>query len=203
MSESDFFSKFLTLAALNEPKLSSNFRKPLHEVSNLGVSLPPLRYKYDPTKSRVKGTSQDVTLTIKSIKPPKFSVSKTFESTQTVGQIKEFLVETESEIHTTSQVRLLLKGKVLHDAQLISDFNQDKVALMAMVSKAEKPVEPAPEPISEPMDVDLEDPQLDLASQTGIVLPWDKIKAVLENSLDAAAAATALERLKTGWELSK
>lgn len=211
MSELDFVGKFLSLAALNEPKLASNYRKPLHEVTNLGVSLPPLRYKYDPSKSHSKSISKVVEVTIKSIKAPKFVHSKSFESTDTVGQIKEFLVETESEIYTTGQIKLLLKGKVLHDTQLVSDLNQDKISLVAMVSKAEKPVEtaPLPKPAQEPepelelMDVDMEDPQLDLSSQTDIDLPWDKIRTVLESSLDASTASVALGRLQKGWELSK
>lgn len=128
-----------------------------------------------------------------------------------MGQIKEFLVETEPEIYTTGQIKLLLKGKVLHDTQLVSDLNQDKISLVAMVSKAEKPVEtaPLPKPAQEPepelelMDVDMEDPQLDLSSQTDIDLPWDKIRTVLESSLDASTASVALGRLQKGWELSK
>lgn len=215
MSETDFITKFLTLAALNEPALPSNYRKPLQQVNNLGIALTPLKYKYDPSKSRKKAVPQNVEVSIKSIKAPRFSHVKSFEPTATFGQVKEFLVETEPEIVGASQIKLLLKGKVLHDTQLVSDLSKDKLALIAMVSKAEKPVETpaaaaaaaAPEPAAadpEPMDIDEADPQLNLPTTDSIALPWDKIRDLLETSLgDPEVTKIAVERLQRGWELAK
>lgn len=209
MSDKDFVNKFLTLAALNEPKLSANYRKPLSEVTNLGVALPPLRYKYDPSKTRTKSVSKEIEVNLKSIRPPKFSHNKTFQSTDTIGQVKGFLVDTEDEIYTTDQVKLLLKGKVLHDTQLLSDLNFDKLALVAMITKMDPPVESSnkyevdEEAEPELMEIDTEDPEMSPVSNVDIDMPWEDICAVLRSKLSSPQANAAIERLKRGWELSK
>lgn len=197
MSEKEFVSKFLTLASLNEPKLDSSYRKPLREVGSLGVSLPPLKYKYDPSKSRCRSKSS-IEVSLKSIKAPKFSHVQLFEATDTINRVKEFLIEKEAEIYYTSQIKLLLKGKVLHDSQLLSDLGSENLALIAMVSKVEPPAEPEP---------DLELVNLDQESKdlvgSDIQLPWKEISELLHFKLGAVEANSALERLRKGWELSK
>ncbi|SCU97348.1 LAME_0F19372g1_1 [Lachancea meyersii CBS 8951] len=191
--EKDFINKFVALATLQHSGLPSDTKKPLQDVTNLGVALPALRYKYN--HKRVKRSelvesdaASTVQLRLKSIRAPKFVHTKEFSVSQTIHQVKRFLTEVEEAIEDPSQLKLLLKGKVLHDNVLLSDLKAQEADLVVMVSKFEKPVIAA---------------QPDIAP-AAFEIPWHKIKALLSAEIsDAEAAATVFQRLQKGWQLTE
>lgn len=197
--EHEFISRFLTLATLSEPVLPADYRLPLEQVTNLGVALPALKYKYDPIRARksaanagqnAKGNS--VTLTLKSIRPPKFSVDYQFPRNDTVYQVKQQLVEA-GKAEQPEQLKLLLKGKVLHDSELLSDFVVETATITVMLSKsvsAESSSNATPVP--------------DVPVETNLQIPWKDIEKTLSSNLATPKeVANALDRLKRGWDLTK
>ncbi|CCK67836.1 Mdy2p KNAG_0A01470 [Huiozyma naganishii CBS 8797] len=198
MSDKDFVTKFLTLATINKPALGPDFQKPLSEVKTLGVALPPLKYKYDPKRTHGAAGNAAVNVTLKSVRAPKFSVASSFQPDETVRQMKQFLVEHEETLQQVEQLKLLLKGKVLHDSTLVRDLKaEDNSVINVMVSKptvVEQTATPdeAPEPAELPVD----------ANKT-VEIPWDKIESVLQSTFASPEdAASSLQRLKRGWELA-
>ncbi|CEP64700.1 Mdy2p LALA0_S13e01002g [Lachancea lanzarotensis] len=189
--EKDFICKFVALATLQQSALSSDSKKPLQDVTNLGVALPALRYKYDHKRARKSalsgpGTSSVVQLRLKSIRAPKFVHSKEFSPTQTIYQVKRFLVELEDSIVDTSQLKILLKGKVLHDNVLVSDLKVQEADLVVMVSKLQQSQTVTGQ---------------ESAQAATVEVPWNKIKALLHAEIsNAATANTILERLQRGWQ---
>lgn len=192
--EHDFVSRFLTLATISDPVLPADYKKPLQQVTNLGVALPPLRYKYDPLRNRDisgngNGTS-DLKINLKSVRPPKFSLECQFARNDTVSQVKERLVK-DGKAQGTEQLKLLLKGKVLHDSELLSAVVDDTADVNVMISKASSPAAMTPPLKSIPDPVAKE-------------VPWKAIERALRSSVaDPTEVAETLDRLKRGWELTK
>ncbi|QLQ80862.1 hypothetical protein HG537_0E02170 [Torulaspora globosa] len=195
--ELDFVSRFLTLATLSKPELPADYKLPLQQVSSQGIALPPVKYKYDPRRSRNGGSSEDdrnssVILTLKSVRAPKFSVEWQFSTRDTVLQVKERLVE-EGKASGTQNLKLLLKGKVLHDSELLSSVTSDRAIINVMISKvAQTAASPA-----------LEHPEVGSKSPLS-EMPWNEIENILSSKFaDPRDAQEALDRLKRGWELAK
>lgn len=192
--EHDFVSKFLTLATISDPALPADYKKPLQQVTNLGVALPPLRYKYDPNRAR-KASGDDkkdspIKLTLKSVRPPKFSVECQFARNNTVSQVKQKLIE-DGKVQSIEQLKLLLKGKVLHDSELLSGLIEDKATINVLISKAASSAEATPPLDSSPDPVTIQ-------------VPWHEIESTLRMSfVDPAQVAKTLDRLKRGWELTE
>lgn len=192
--ELDFVSRFLTLATLSSPVLPADYKLPLQQVSNQGVALPPLKYKYDPKRSRssASGENSPLTLTLKSVRPPKFSLECQFSGKDTVLQVKQRLVE-EGKAQGTENLKLLLKGKVLHDSELLSGLTSDVATINVMISKTAQPATPPP----------TAQPEV-TPEPSAIQMPWNEIEKILNSNLtDPAEAQNALDRLKKGWELAK
>ncbi|QLL33304.1 hypothetical protein HG536_0E02150 [Torulaspora globosa] len=195
--ELDFVSRFLTLATLSSPALPADYKLPLQQVSNQGIALPPLKYKYDPRRSRNgasggEARNSSLTLTLKSVRAPKFSVECQFTCKDTVLQVKQRLVE-EGKAQGTEDLKLLLKGKVLHDSELLSSLTSDAATINVMISKtAQTATSPPP---AHP----------GLTSETPASgMPWNEIENVLSSRFpDSKEAQKALDRLKRGWELAK
>lgn len=192
--ELDFVSRFLTLATLSTPALPNDYKLPLQQVSSQGIALPPLKYKYDPRR-RNGGSGEDarkVTLTLKSVRAPKFCVECQFNSKETVLQVKQRLVE-EGKAPGTEELKLLLKGKVLHDSELLSSLTSDTATINVMVSKTTQTATPPPSA----------DPTVTSKSPAS-EMPWNEIENVLSSRFpDPKETQKALDRLKRGWELAK
>lgn len=201
--EQGFVSKFLTLATLSSPALPADYKLPLQQVSNLGVALPPLKYKYDRQRSRNSASraaisDSPIILTLKSVRPPKFSLECQFSGKETVLQVKQRLVQ-EGKAQDTENLKLLVKGKVLHDSELISGFTSDTATINVMISKAgpKSPPEATPAPAAEAIKTSAAEP-------AATNLPWNEIENILCSSFsDPTEAANAIDRLKRGWELAK
>ncbi|CAL9728054.1 ubiquitin-like protein Mdy2p [Monosporozyma unispora] len=201
MSDRDFVNKFLVLATINKPELSPSYQKPLREIKSLGVALPPLKYKYNPKKRVHKDASSNndkVKLTLKSVRPPKLSLEHEFNVEETVLQVKEFIKEQEDTIKQLGQLKLLVKGKVLHDSTLLVDLpvKTENVLINVMVSKPVAEDEKDPEEIS----VTTPPPQ----KKQEIEVPWSVIKQVLVDTYPTSEeAANVFQRLQKGYDLTK
>lgn len=184
--EHEFVSKFLTLATLNQPELSKDYKKPLQQVNSLGVALPALRYKYHAKKSNKTENDRGLKLKLKNIKPPKFILEKEFSRNDTVRQVKEFLIS-EGKAEQLSQLKLLIKGKVLHDSGILSEVAEDEATVTVMISKAE-----ATQQQKEPTQV-----------EKPLQVPWEAIRNALSHEWkDSQQVALALQRLQKGWDLT-
>ena len=188
--EHEFVSKFLTLATLSQPVLPSDYKKPLLQVNTLGVALPALKYKYSPKKWLKSANSQkSLKLTLKNIRPPKFTLDHEFDPNDTVYQVKEYLIS-EGKAQEANQLKLLLKGKVLHDSELLSGLNTDTAIITVMISRVNKP------------DISTQEPSIQ--TQYPMTLPWKAIESALSSELkDSQQVASALARLQKGWKMAK
>lgn len=199
LAEKEFINRFLSLVTQQPPALASDYKKPLQNVTNLGVALPPLKYKYD--HKRVKRAedktvkSGTIQLSLKSIRAPKFLHSKEFAKSDTINQVKQFLVDAEESIHDASQLKILLKGKVMHDNILLSDIKSDKADLVVMVAKWDNAGVPENAASDSPKDESQE--------RARNQIPWAKIQALLESEFTKPEeASAAFNRLQRGWELA-
>lgn len=213
MSDRDFVNKFLVLATINPPQLSSSYQRPLKDVKTLGVALPPLKYKYMPQKrfgndttnnnTSIHSPTATIKLTLKSVRQPKFSIEHDFNMNQTVLQVKEFIQQHESTIKQLNQLKLLIKGKVLHDSTLLVDLpvkEQDNVIVNVMISK---PSVPEKKEEQDPKDPSI-DQMIPSSTQEATTVPWDVIEQVLvETYPTKQEAASVYERLKKGWKLTQ
>jgi len=207
VSEKEFTSKFLTLATLNEPVLPSNSQKPLKDVSALGVALPALKYRYNPkrAKKNLENSSLvndqangEVSLVLKSIRNPKFVLTQTFQTSDTILQIKEFLLN-EKKVEQLGQLKLLLKGKVLHDNILLLELDSSSDIVINVIISA-------PKPITETTldNGDNEPVQESIADLENVTLPWNDIETLLNSKLNNPEEVNfAMDRLKKGWNLAK
>jgi hypothetical protein len=190
-NEKKFVSTYLALLAVSDSpqKFPEDFKRDIKEIKGLGVKLPNLPVtKNSQSENR---TAADVKCTVKSIKPPRFNLSQTSKSTDTVYHLKCQLCKSQELSGVEpSQIKFLVKGKVIQDASFLGDLveNGEDLKLTAIVSAGDskattmQPVEPAVQSV-EP------------------VLPWSEIKVLLESKgLDASSAVTRLQR---GWELTK
>lgn len=204
MSDRDFVNKFLVLATINKPELSPTHQKPLRQVDSLGVALPPLKYKYNPKKRVHKDDSSannKVKLTLKSVRPPKFSIEHEFSVEETVLQVKEFIKNQEGTIKQLGQLKLLVKGKVLHNSTLLVDLpvKADNVLVNVMISN------PVAEEERDPEDISVTEQTTTTPQKNQeIALPWNAIKQVLIDTYPTPEEATAVfERLQKGYDLTK
>ncbi|GCE99948.1 hypothetical protein ZYGM_001954 [Zygosaccharomyces mellis] len=185
--EHEFVSKFLTLATLNQPVLPADYKKPLQQVNSLGVALPALKYKYHSKKTNRHNNDKGLKLVLKNIKPPKFTLEHVFSCNDTVRQVKELLIS-EGKAQQSSQLKLLLKGKVLHDSGILSELLENEATITVMISKLEA-VQPQEEPTT---------------TRKILQVPWKAIENTLAQEWDdPQQAALALERLQRGWNLTK
>lgn len=203
LTEKEFVSNFLTLATIHPFKYSKDHFKPYEDVEQLGVALPALpckKYKYQPRSATAaflesaSRSTDNVELSLKSVRPPKFSISKEFRKNQSIHAVKEFLVNEVEELVETQQLKVLLKGKVLHDSYILSDLSTDSAALTVMVSKPSTPVATTSAPVSSPATP--------TPTSKVVEMPWTEIEELLKIRF-GQDAATYVARLQKGWELTK
>ena len=194
-SEKEFASSYLTLLSLGETKFPSDYKKDLKDVRGLGVKLPnlPIAKKSDSSKHSAISNATLHDCVFKSIKEPKFNVTLQVKSTDTIYQVKTDLcksVQADVGSLEPSQIKLLLKGKVIHDSSLISDIAQDdssEVKFTAIVGT----------PSTTPAQVSTPEPE----ESTEVAIPWNEIEQLLKSKgIDSKAI---IQRLQDGWELTK
>ncbi|SMN22467.1 similar to Saccharomyces cerevisiae YOL111C MDY2 Protein with a role in insertion of tail-anchored proteins into the ER membrane [Maudiozyma saulgeensis] len=211
VSEKEFTSKFLTLATLNEPVLSSNYQKSLKDVSALGVALPALKYRYNPKRvkknqekrSLTNGQSNgEVSVTLKSIRNPKFVLTQSFQTNDTILQIKQYLLE-EKKVEQLGQLKLLLKGKVLHDNILLLELDPSSDIVINVMISPPKPTTTTTTDAPQKVE-DNEPVQESISDLENITLPWNDIETLLNSKLNNPEEVNfAMDKLKKGWTLAK
>lgn len=190
--EQEFVSKFLTLATLSPPALSKDYKKPLQQVNSLGVALPALKYKYHAKRSNDGNDGKRLKLVLKNIKAPKFVLESEFGRNDTVRQVKEYLVH-EGKAQQLGQLKLLLKGKVLHDTGILSELIDNEATITVMISK---PGIVQQDQQHQEVTVALQEKPLEV--------PWQAIAKTLSAELqDFHQVELTLQRLQRGWELTK
>lgn len=197
MADLDFVNNFLALATINELPLNKKYQKQPKDIVSLGVPLPPLKYKYKYNRSNQNkndnnnNASPPIHLILKSIKPPKFIMESDFPTNQTINQIKEFILLNQSTVANIKQLKLLIKGKVLHDSTLLTDLpttnNQDNITITVMISKSRD-----------------EESTNEQPHTLKITPPWDDItKILMDKYQNERDVSEILQRLQKGWDLTK
>ncbi|CCD26183.2 Mdy2p NDAI_0G04060 [Naumovozyma dairenensis CBS 421] len=207
-AEQEFVSKFLTLTNLSESLLPGNYQKPLQEIVSLGVPLPALKYKYDPKRfnnalnkeNHGALSTSPVTLTLKSIRPPKFLLSKEFNTNDTIHQVKQFIIG-KTDIGNEGELKLLQKGKVLHDGMLLLDLGTNNAVINVLVSRQS----PSSISIGTPVGkIPIERKSLDNEKPQEVSVPWEDIRTLLKAKFNSDVDADeVLARLKKGWDMAK
>lgn len=197
-SEREFASNFLALLSVSDANvvIPADYKKDIKDISTLGIKLPNLPNPKKQTTSSSNGS--DIEVSFKSIKPPRFNVSFKSASTNTIFEVKTTLAK-QNELNgiQPSQIKLLVKGKVIQDSVLLSSITNDdqQVSFTVMINKdASKSATPisTPEP---------EIAAIEPVSNPEVEIPWDDIKLLLEQKgLDSVST---IERLQKGWELTK
>lgn len=231
--ELEFINNFITLGTLNTPALPAEYRKPLSEVTQLGVALPALKYRYRARKqvsADESSASKKIKLTLKSIRAPKFSIEQEFPAHETIGFVKQFLIE-EGKAQAIEQLKLLLKGKVLHNTVLLSDPKLDGAVLTVMITKlADNPTlethtstsgegsfatatasftdefDNVTTKHSSSGDTDLQSHAENILTDLNndkSEIPWDEIEILLSSKgIDDDEVNKMMEQLKRGWILA-
>lgn len=139
-------------------------------------------------------STKQATVSVKSLRPPKFNVTVSASYADTVFTLKEKIA---SEAKISGSVKLLLKGKVISDTKAVEEIvdEQGKASLMAMVTAAEEtPAEQiASAPLPEPAAIDLE-----INADV-----WGAIESTLVGKFGDAKAKLVMERLQKGYTLAK
>jgi len=200
-SEREFASNYLALLSVSESKIviSPDYRKDLKDITTLGIKLPNLPNKKKAVNESNDASEKRVEASFKSIRPPRFNISFETAASNTIFEIKTTLTKhDELQGVSPSEIKLLVKGKVIQDSVLLNSITsgEDKVSFTVMINKdSSKSVSPAP--TSEP-DVSTIDSNTKIEPQT---LPWDDIKKLLEQK--GIDSTTVIDRLQKGWELTK
>lgn len=173
------------------------------------------------SKSAGANGGRPFTVTVKSIKAPKFTAKyesqddQALTSTSTILDLKARLVadqKAQGVAITEAAIRLLVKGKVMPDSKQLGEVagsdDVSELSFMAMVS-AVAPADAAP-PSTTAAAADAEkspvpeadaDPEAEAPVELSAQV-WAEIGQVLGKNLGGAKAAEALLRLKKGWEAS-
>lgn len=174
--DKEFAKTYLQLISLDEKVSDFNTIQSYSSIDSLGPSLPHFKYPL-PIVEDAESEVKKVTVTLKSIKPPKFSVSLDFPDSDTIYKVKTTLIEKESLAVEAADIKFLVKGKVVQDATVLSEL--DNLSFMCMIAKTktESPVPETPKE-SEKHKIDYVSPEA-----------WEKILEILikdGNSNDAA-----------------
>ena len=171
--------------------------------------MPALKYRYNPNRAKRVHTSDsenqnDIKLTLKSIRNPKFVIINNFNKNDTILQIKESILK-EGKVEKIEQLKFLLKGKVLHDNLLLLELGTEEATINVMVSAPKPQTNSSSVPITQSTPVPDEEPvQESIADLENISLPWNEIEILLQGKLKNAEEVNfAVERLKKGWNLAK
>ncbi|CAK7896945.1 ubiquitin-like protein Mdy2p [[Candida] anglica] len=206
--ERPFASAFLELISLSEDAGANEFYSTTEygKLASLGPTLPKLKAVL-PKKGAETSVAEtrSFKLSFKSIKPPfKFSTQLVnVPETHTVYKVKSDLVEALPLLKdagvTASDIKMLVKGKVIPDTSALSIVAvaaSDEISFMCMVSP------PKPQEVNtvEATPSTLDDPEtVSPAAFSPGTIPqgtWTKLKAVLVEDLGSANAEIAFERLQ-------
>jgi hypothetical protein len=144
-------------------------------------------------------------LTIKSLRPPHFSISVDAAYNDIILSIKTKVVE-ETRL-PISALKFLAKGKVLPDTRTVGEIvdDQGKATIMVMVAAGATPA-PAPvaeETKTEEMEIDDDVADDDVADDDVTDAVWSMIETVVVGDLGERKGQKVMDRIKRGYELTK
>ncbi|KAK9353163.1 hypothetical protein V1523DRAFT_411965 [Lipomyces doorenjongii] len=164
------------------------------------VLLPHMRLpKAKKPKSETTSTPA-ASLTIKSLRPPHFSVSVDAAYNDIVLSIKTKVAEdTRLPI---SALKLLAKGKVLPDTRTVGEIvgGQGKATIMVMVAAG---ATPAPAAVAEESNTEEMEIDNDVADDDVNGALWTMIEAAVVGNLGEVKGQKVMDRIKRGYELTK
>lgn len=190
VDQKQFISSYLQLVSLSDHQDASFF----NEVNNygllpsLGPSLPSIRGVLPSASSNANVAT--VKLNFKSIKPP-FKFQTDLEEVleiETIFNVKIKLIDAlklNEQNVKPKDIKLLIKGKVIQDTEVVSNLASD--SFMCMITQSANTANDDPEPsitavASTDMDVDLR-----IAEST-----WSKIYELLKQDLKSEEKASAM-----------
>lgn len=144
MAESAFVNSYIRTIASQPVTYPDDYSQPpsnsLKRVPVLPVAVPPV-----PTRAEKPGeSSSDIEITLKSVKPAK-SIVLTVKGTDTIADVKSHWASEGGE------VRLLLKGKALHDSKLVREYSvKDGDVITVMIKALPTPITTATDQTSKP-----------------------------------------------------
>lgn len=137
--------------------------------------------------ARTAGDSSTITVNLKSIKPPKFNLSKVVSASDTVYALKKELLSDSStgltDAHSVDDIRLLIKGKVITNSKVLNDLVTDGSINFTVMVAAPKPKEDA-------------EPEPELPSATVSEKSWAEIGEILTRDLGPVEGQNALQKFK-------
>jgi hypothetical protein len=209
ISEQQFASGFLHLLHTNTPVYSAT------HTSSLNQSRGPITLTKMPAPKRKRtetglgdgsgagGASSGADtatpkrtfakLTLKSIKAPKFAhtyAPLAVGAQYTVLDLKQRVLD-EKLVPAGSELRFLLKGKVLKDSGLVADLGDEGAELMITVLVTAVAASPAVTPVEEKKEA------ITLTVDEPV---WKQIGQVLDNAYGSEKATMVLEKLKASYQ---
>ncbi|CAH2351202.1 ubiquitin-like protein Mdy2p [[Candida] railenensis] len=208
-----FNSAYLELIGLSENAPSSAFysTSDYSKLNTLGPSLPKSKVPIPRSGANDNSSSSStLLLTFKSIKPPfKFSTQlSNVPDNYAVYKIKNDLIESLQllkDAHVVaSDLKLLVKGKVIQDTAILSTLvgpGATDISFMCMVS-APKSI-PAEQSVGSPTNdnSDPTDASPNSMNDPTTILPatWKKIESILVEDLGKENATSALQKLQSAF----
>lgn len=198
-SQRDFVSKYVQLLGLATPLTPDNFNSvsDYSKVQSLGPSLPKVNTPL-PNKEQSEKKDSFININFKSIKPPfKFTTSlNEYSSSHSIYKTKLDLIASLpllKDAHVAPKhIKLLLKGKVLHDLSLLSSLNLDQdLSFTCMVATPEIEQSASLETVDTQEKTDEKSP-ITILSET-----WTKIQEALLLELNTEDATTVLSKFKS------
>lgn len=177
----------ITLAKMPSPK-----RKRTNALTDAGSSTNDSGVNLGSQKTFSK-------VTLKSIKAPKFAhIYESFAvgTNYTVLDLKQRIID-DSLVPAGSELRFLLKGKVLKDSGLVSDLGDEGAEVAITVLVTAPPVGSAPTTSAFGTSVEEKKEEVNLNIDEPV---WKQIGQVLENAYGPAKANMVLSKLKTGYK---
>ncbi|KAK9236693.1 hypothetical protein V1525DRAFT_378867 [Lipomyces kononenkoae] len=161
------------------------------------VLLPQMRF---PKARKVKSGLQSIptgSLTVKSLRPPHFSISIAAPYNDIILSIKTKVAE-ETRL-PISALKILAKGKVLPDTRTVEEIVDDQgtASLMVMVAAGATPA-PGPEVVAEETKMEAMEIDDDVTDDV-----WTVIEAAVVGKLGEVKGHQVMDRIRRGYDLTK
>lgn len=202
-TELDFAQAFLSLLSTTQTTSESTLLQRPQFIARHPPQQPKLLISKKPfsvntTITINKTEASNIKVICKSIKPPRFAIELECSAGETIYKIKGKLIkssEKPEQLQDLSQLKFLIKGKVIQDSALlsssISDVSSEEVTFTVMISEfkgSPTPVSPTTEPeVSSVDDTEVADAD------------WETVHQLLTAG---GIRCDILERVRKGWELT-
>ncbi|KAK9460624.1 uncharacterized protein V1516DRAFT_652772 [Lipomyces oligophaga] len=200
IDETTFAKAYLHLLSDKQIEYQDDF---VMNTKSLGQRGPIILLKMPTDKLHMLSSSESqepatASITVKSLRPPKFSIQVEMPVTETIFSLK---TQVAADAHISIEsLKLLSKGKVISDARSIEDIvDQDgKASLMAMVSagQTDQSLSNAAEGNAKSKTTSETDTEIDETV-------WGTIATALVAKVGKTKGDRVLERLRKGYTLAR